>query len=138
MIIGLLAGLICYVFVMVLKAKFGYDDALDTFGVHAVGGTLGAILTGVLATSSVNSNLVSEGYTLKNGLAKMVGGVITLDKTKLITSQFIAIGITLAISIVGTLIIAFIVKAIVGLRAEPDQEVAGLDISEHGEEGYIL
>jgi Amt family ammonium transporter len=138
MIIGLLAGLVCYLFVIVLKAKFGFDDALDTFGVHAVGGTLGAILTGFLATSSVNPNLLHKDYALKNGLATMVEGVATLDKTKLITSQFIAIGITLAISIVGTLIIAFIVKAIVGLRAEPDQEVAGLDISEHGEEGYIL
>ncbi len=132
MIIGILAGIVPFIFVMYLKAKFGYDDALDTFGVHAVGGTLGAIMTGILATEEVNANLVLEGYATKNGLAKLVteGG--------LLGAQFKAIAITLVLSIVGTIVIAFIVKAIVGLRPTPEAESAGLDITEHGEEGYIL
>jgi Amt family ammonium transporter len=132
MIIGLLAGIIPFLFVMILKAKFGYDDALDTFGVHAVGGTLGAIMTGILATEKANPNLVLEGYATKNGLAKLVteGG--------LLGAQLKAVAITLVISIVGTIIITFIVKAIVGLRPTKETESAGLDISEHGEEGYIL
>jgi Amt family ammonium transporter len=149
MIIGLAAGLVCYLFVMVLKAKFGFDDALDTFGVHAVGGTLGALLTGVLATSSANSNLLFADYAGKNGLAKQVldaagqvvkdaagKDVLALDKAGLFTSQLIAIGITLAISIVATIVLAFIVKFTVGLRVDSETEMAGLDITEHGEEGY--
>jgi Amt family ammonium transporter len=131
MIIGLLAAIVPYIFVMYVKGAIGYDDALDTFGVHAVGGTLGAILTGVLATSSVNGNLTSVNtYAAKNGLDKLVaeGG--------LLGQQLIAIGITLVISIIGTVVIAFVVKAVIGLRPSPEAENAGLDISDHGEEGY--
>ena len=135
MIIGVLAAIIPYFFVMYVKGAIGYDDALDTFGIHAVGGTLGAILTGVLATSSVNGNLsVTDpaNYATTNGLAKMItdGG--------LLLEQFKAIGITLVISIVGTVVIAMIVKALIGLRLSPEAETAGLDISDHGEEGYDL
>ena len=103
----------------------------DTFGIHAVGGTLGAILTGVLATSSVNGNLTSVNtYAAANGLDKLVanGG--------LLGQQLIAIGITLAISIAGTVIIAMVVKAVIGLRPSAETENAGLDIADHGEEGY--
>jgi ammonium transporter, Amt family len=133
MIIGVLAAIVPYIFVMYVKGAIGYDDALDTFGVHAVGGTLGAILTGVLATSSVNSNLAvtdPANYATTNGLAKMVaeGG--------LLLEQFKAIGITLVLSIVGTVIIAMVVKAIIGLRPSLEAETAGLDITDHGEEGY--
>ena len=130
MIIGLLAGIIPYFFVVVVKSKLGYDDALDTFGVHAIGGTLGAILTGILATEKANPNLVLEGYATKNGLDKLVteGG--------LIWNQLAAIGITLAISIVGTVVITLIVKAVVGLRPTPEVESTGLDLAEHGEQGY--
>ena len=131
MIIGVLAAIVPYIFVMYVKKAVGYDDALDTFGVHAIGGTLGAILTGVLATSEVNGNLTSANtYAATNGLAKLVaeGG--------LLGQQLIAVGITLAISIIGTIVITFIVKAIVGLRPTAEVETAGLDISEHGEEGY--
>jgi Amt family ammonium transporter len=131
MIIGLLAAIIPYIFVMYVKGAIGYDDALDTFGIHAVGGTLGAILTGVLATSSVNGNLTSvNSYAAKNGLDKLVadGG--------LLGQQLIAIGVTLVISIVGTVVIAMVVKAVIGLRPSPEAENAGLDISDHGEEGY--
>jgi len=131
MIIGVLAAIVPYIFVMHVKGAFGYDDALDTFGVHAIGGTLGAILTGVLATSSVNGNLTAVNtYAAKNGLDKLVanGG--------LLGQQLIAIGITLALSIVGTVIIAMVVKMLIGLRPTAEDENAGLDISDHGEEGY--
>ncbi len=131
MIIGVLAAIVPYIFVMYVKGAIGYDDALDTFGVHAVGGTLGAILTGVLATSKVNGNLTSVNtYAATNGLDKLVadGG--------LLLEQFKAIGITLALSIVGTVVIAMIVKAVIGLRPSPEAETVGLDISDHGEEGY--
>lgn len=137
MVIGLLAGLVPYIFVAILKAKFGYDDALDTFGIHAVGGTLGAILTGFLATSDANANLLLADYAGKNGLAKATeDGSFALDKSALITGQFTAIGITLVISIVATIVIAMIVKAVVGLRPTPEDEAIGLDLAEHGEAGY--
>ncbi len=117
MIIGLLAGIIPYFAVAKLKNMLGYDDALDTFGVHAVGGTLGAILTGVLADEKANS---------------VVGGL----KQGLLLNQFKAIAVTLVLSVVGTAVIAFIVKAVLGLRASEDVETVGLDLAEHGEEGY--
>jgi Amt family ammonium transporter len=102
MVIGVLAAIVPYIFVMFVKGAIGYDDALDTFGVHAVGGTLGAILTGVLATSSVNGNLLvtdPPNYATTNGLAKRMieGG--------LLGQQLMAVVITLIISIVGTVVI---------------------------------
>ena len=103
---------------------------LDTFGVHAVGGTLGALVTGFLATASVNSNLTGS-YATKNGLAKLVtDGGLWLEQVK-------AIGITLVLSILATVVIAYIVKALVGLRPTPEAESQGLDITDHQEEGYI-
>ena len=131
--IGLAAGIVPYIFVVFVKGALGYDDALDTFGIHAVGGTMGAILTGVLATSSVNGNLTdANGYAKANGLDKLVaeGG--------LLMEQFKAIGITLLVAVVATVIIAFIVKVLVGLRPTPEAENQGLDITDHQEEGYIL
>ncbi len=138
MIIGVLAAVVPYIFVMHLKAMLGYDDALDTFGVHAVGGTLGAILTGILADKGVNGNLdtaVTAALDAKepgNGLVKLVteGG--------LMGNQIKAALLTLVISIVATVIITFIVKIIVGLRPTPEVETSGLDIAEHGEEGYLM
>lgn len=124
MIIGVLAAVVPFLFVMVLKAKFGYDDALDTFGVHAVGGTLGAIVTGLLATADVNSNL-------NTFLKDYVGKTLVFEQLK-------AVGLTLILSIVATAIIAFAVKAIIGLRPTPEDETNGLDLTDHGEEGYIL
>lgn len=131
-IIGLLAGAIPFVAVVKLKSMLGYDDALDTFGVHAVGGTLGAILTGLLATSSVNANLISEGYAVPNGLAELVtnGG--------LVFAQLKAVGLTLVLSIVGTVILAYAIKFTIGLRPTADEERQGLDTIDHGEEGYVL
>jgi Amt family ammonium transporter len=118
-IIGILAGLIPYLAVWKLKAWLGYDDALDTFGVHAVGGTLGAFMTGILATDSVNSNV-----------AKVADG--------LLVEQIKAIVLTLLLSVIATVIIAYIVKAVLGLRPSVENEVTGLDLTDHGEEGYHL
>jgi len=130
-IIGVLAGIVPYFACTKIKAMFGYDDALDTFGIHAVGGTLGALLTGFLANASVNSNLVSDGYAKKNGLAALVtDGGLWLEQLK-------AIGLTLALSVVATAVIAYIVKAVIGLRPTPEAESQGLDITDHQEEGYI-
>jgi Amt family ammonium transporter len=122
-IIGVLAAIVPYFFVTVVKSKFGYDDALDTFGVHAVGGTLGAFVTGLLATADVNGNL-------NTNLKDIVGHTLWLEQLK-------AIAVTLVLAIVGTIIIAYVTKAIVGLRPTPEVERLGLDISEHGEEGYV-
>jgi ammonium transporter, Amt family len=131
-VIGVCAGLIPFFACWKVKAWFGYDDALDTFGVHAVGGTLGAFLTGVLATAkSGNANITETGAAAKaNGLAKLVAnGGLWVEQLK-------AIGITILLAVIGTVIIAYVVKAIVGLRPTPEIETAGLDLNEHGEEGY--
>jgi Amt family ammonium transporter len=123
-IIGILAGVVPFLACVKLKSRLGYDDALDTFGVHAVGGTLGALLTGLLATHKVNANLTTN---LKN----IVGHTLWLH-------QLGAMAVTLILAVLGTTIIAFVVKATVGLRPTPEVERQGLDINEHGEEGYIL
>ena len=131
-IIGVLAAAVPYLACTKLKARFGYDDALDTFGVHAGGGTLGAFLTGVLATSVVNGNLSdANAAAKKNGLAALVShGGLYLEQLK-------AIGLTLVLAVAATFVIAIIVKAVVGLRPATDVERQGLDLVEHGEEGYI-
>jgi Amt family ammonium transporter len=130
-LIGALAAIVPYIFVTKVKAIFGYDDALDTFGVHAVGGTLGALLTGFLASGTINPNLTdANSYAKQNGLAEIVAnGGLWMEQVK-------AIGVTLALAIAGTLVIAFIVKTIVGLRASEEVETIGLDLAEHGEEAY--
>jgi Amt family ammonium transporter len=117
-IIGILAGIIPFVFVSYLKAKLGLDDALDTFGIHGVGGTLGAILTGVFASEKANS---------------VVGGL----KEGLLMEQFKAVALTIVWSVVATAIIAYIIKFTIGLRPTAEVERQGLDINEHGEEGYV-
>jgi Amt family ammonium transporter len=124
--IGIAAGLIPWFFCYKVKGWFGYDDALDTFGVHAVGGTIGALLTGVLARNSANINL---GNNLKAYVTDSATQPLVLEQIK-------AIGLTLVLAIFGTAIIAFIVKALIGLRPSEEVEIAGLDVSEHGEEGY--
>jgi Amt family ammonium transporter len=116
-IIGIAAGLIPYFAVAKLKAWLGYDDALDTFGVHGIGGTLGALLTGILADEKANA-------------------VVTGVKDGLVGAQIKAILVTLVLSVVATAIIAFIVKAVLGLRPTEEVETVGLDLAEHGEEGY--
>lgn len=119
-IFGLLGGFVPFVAVAYLKKALGYDDALDTFGVHGVGGLLGAILTGIFADGSVNSivtDLKAEGVNL-------------------VAEQMKAVAVTAVWSVVATVIIAFIVKAVTGLRSTADEEESGLDISDHGEQGY--
>jgi Amt family ammonium transporter len=118
-VIGVLAGAIPFFACTKLKSWFHYDDALDTFGVHAVGGTLGAFLTGIFATATVNSNLT-----------KLAGYSLWLEQLK-------AIAITILFAVIGTLIIGSLVKAMIGLRIAPEVERQGLDINEHGEEGYM-
>lgn len=119
-IMGVLAGLVPFFAVVYLKKWLGYDDALDTFGVHGVGGTLGAILTGVFADASVNPGI--EGLT-----------------EGLVLEQIKAVVVTMIWSVAATVVIAFIVKAVLGgLRPQTEQERVGLDISDHGEHGYIL
>lgn len=129
-IIGIAAGLVPFLACTKLKAALGYDDALDTFGVHAVGGSLGAILTGLLATSSVNANLTTANTLVNPELARLVaqGG--------LVVAQLKAGAVTLVLALVGTLVLTFIVKALIGLRPTEEVEREGLDIHEHGEEGY--
>jgi Amt family ammonium transporter len=116
-IIGILAGIVPYLACSYLKKLIGYDDALDTFGVHGIGGTMGAILTGVFADEKANSVVAG----LKEGL---------------LGAQIKAVLLTIVWSVVATAIIAFIVKAVVGLRPTEEVEIAGLDLAEHGEEGY--
>ncbi|MBV9490029.1 MAG: ammonium transporter [Verrucomicrobia bacterium] len=118
MIIGVLAAVVPYIAVAVVKPALGYDDALDTFGVHAVGGTIGAILTGILATKEVNPNVDK----VANGL---------------LVAQLSAVAVTLVLSTVATAIIAIILKVTMGLRPSAEVETSGLDIAEHGEEAYI-
>jgi Amt family ammonium transporter len=121
-IIGVLAGVVPFLACTKLKAIFKYDDALDTFGVHGVGGTMGALLTGFFATADVNANLSTN-------LASIVGKTLWLEQLK-------AIGITLTLAVVGTTVIALIVKATLGLRPDRDAEESGLDQTDHGEAGY--
>jgi ammonium transporter, Amt family len=134
-IIGIAAGIVPWFFCFKVKSWFGYDDALDTFGVHAIGGTIGAFLTGVLVDPNVNSNLQLSTSDPKNP-ATVNGLAGIISNHMLWFEQIKAIGVTLVLAVVGTTIIAFIVKAIVGLRPSEEVEVAGLDLNEHGEEGY--
>ena len=126
-VIGIAAGLIPWFFCLKVKSWFGYDDALDTFGVHAVGGTLGAFLTGMLARTTANPNLAVD---------YMKPYVTNARFQPLVWEQLKAIGLTLCLAVVGTVVIAYIIKAVLGLRPAPEVEVAGLDLAEHGEEGY--
>jgi ammonium transporter, Amt family len=121
-ILGLAAGVVCYLACTKLKNAFGYDDSLDAFGVHGVGGTLGAILVGVFASKSVN-----PAYS----------GLLEGNAPQLV-SQLASIGIGLVLSVVMTLIILKVLDATMGLRVSQQEEIRGLDISQHGEEGYIF
>jgi len=123
-IIGVLAGAIPFLACTKLKAAFGYDDALDTFGVHGVGGTLGALVTGFLATAKVNPNLSTN-------LADIVGKTLWIEQVK-------AIGLTIVMAVAGTAILASLVKATLGLRPDAEGEEEGLDQVDHGEAGYHL
>ena len=129
MLIGFLAGLFCFFMVTAVKSKFGYDDSLDAFGVHGAGGTLGALLTGVFATSAVNDGL-------KDASGKVLGLGLVDGHPGQVLNQLIGVLISWTLAIVGSLIILKICDAVIGLRVGPDQELEGLDVSMHGEEGY--
>jgi Amt family ammonium transporter len=128
-VIGLAAGIGCYLMVTQVKSMFRYDDSLDAFGVHGAGGTLGALLTGIFASSAVNPILKnSQGQTLASGLIEGNGHQIL--------NQLVGIAIAWGLAIVGTLAILKLVDMTIGLRVPEDQEMQGLDLSQHGEEGY--
>ncbi|MBW4043783.1 ammonium transporter [Acidipila rosea] len=128
-VIGLIAGLFCYFMVIKVKSWFGYDDSLDAFGVHGAGGTLGAILTGVFATSAINPIFKdAHGNALPSGAID--------GNWHQVLNQFIGIGLAWIISIVGTLVLLKIVDLVIGLRVTREEEMEGLDITQHGEEGY--
>ena len=122
--IGVLAGIIPYLACTKLKSWLGYDDALDTFGVHAVGGTLGTVLAGVFATAKVNPNLDADR------IKALVGNTLWLEQVK-------AGGLILVWSVAATVFIVYILNAVLGsMRATVETETIGLDLAEHGEEGY--
>jgi Amt family ammonium transporter len=125
--IGFVAGLFCFLMVFMVKNFFGYDDSLDAFGVHGAGGTLGALLTGLFATRLINPAFGKDAPT--GALDGHWGQVL---------NQLAGVGIAWGISIVGTLVLLFVVDKTMGLRLSPDHEAAGLDLSQHNEEGYDL
>lgn len=123
--IGLIGGAGCFFACTAVKSRFGYDDSLDVFGVHGVGGTLGALLTGVFATLHVND--VRDG-----------GPVGLLEGGTVLVNQIVATAITWALAIVVTYVLLKVLDATMGLRVAQDEEIQGLDLSQHGEEGYIF
>jgi len=129
--IGLAAGICCYLVVTKVKARFGYDDSLDAFGVHGAGGTVGALLTGVLASKVVNP-------IFKDSRGNLLAVGLTEGNAHQVLNQLIGVVIAWALAIVGTLIILKVVDVLIGLRVPEEQEVQGLDLSQHGEEGYTL
>jgi Amt family ammonium transporter len=131
MFIGACAGIVCYFMVTRVKHKFGYDDALDAFGVHGAGGTLGALLTGVFATSFINDGLKdAAGKVQPLGLVDGNGGQVL--------NQLIGIAVSWVLAIVGTWVILKVVDTVIGVRVTKEQEADGLDLSMHNEEGYIF
>jgi Amt family ammonium transporter len=125
--IGFIAGLLCYWMVTKAKAMFGYDDALDAFGVHGAGGTIGALLTGVFAQQVINPIF---------GAGKPVGG---LDgHWGQVANQLVGILIAWTFAIVGTIVLLKITDTITGVRVSEEQEIEGLDVTQHGEEAYYL
>jgi len=129
LLIGLMAGIFCFWMVTTVKNIFKYDDTLDAFGVHGAGGTLGAILTGVFATNAINSAQIN-GKVVPLGLVDGNPGQIL--------NQAIGVAIAIALAAVGTIIILKIVDVLIGVRVDAETEEQGLDLTQHGEEGYIL
>jgi ammonium transporter, Amt family len=131
LLIGFLAGIFCFYMVTAVKNRFGYDDTLDAFGVHGAGGTIGALLTGVFATAAIN-----------DGLKDAAGKVLPLGAIDghpaQILNQAAGVVIAWALAAAGTFVILKATDALVGVRASQQQEIDGLDLSMHGEEGYNL
>ncbi|HEY3825012.1 MAG TPA: ammonium transporter [Bryobacteraceae bacterium] len=129
MLIGLLAGIVCFLMVTAVKHIFGYDDTLDAFGVHGVGGTLGALLTGVFATNLINNTPIN-GKVVPLGLVDGNPGQIL--------NQAIGVSVAVVLATAGTLVILKVCDVLIGVRVETDVEEQGLDLTQHGEEGYFL
>jgi len=125
LLMGVAVGIVCFLACTALKTKFAYDDSLDAFGVHGVGGTLGAILTGVFATRATGA------FTDGKPLGLLEGGPVLI-------SQIIAVAVTWVLAVAVTLVILKVLDATMGLRVAPSEEIQGLDLSQHGEEGYIF
>ena len=125
LVIGLIAGAFCFLMVTVVKSWFGYDDSLDAFGVHGAGGTIGAILTGVFASSAINPIY---------GAGKATGAID--GNWHQVLNQLAGVAIAWGLSIAGTLILLKLVDVVVGLRVTREEEIEGLDVTQHGEEGY--
>ena len=115
--------------VTAVKSRFGYDDSLDAFGVHGAGGTIGAVLTAIIASSTINP-------IFKDASGRILPSGVLEGNWHQISNQFMGICIAWSLAIVGTLIILKIVDVGIGLRVEEDHETEGLDLSQHGEEGY--
>ena len=131
LIIGAVAGVVCYLMVTRVKAIFGYDDALDAFGVHGVGGTIGALLTGVFASRAINAV-----YHDVKGNATAVGW---LDGNfSQVGYQFVGAIVAWVFALVGTLVLLKITDMLVGVRVSEEHEIEGLDVTQHGEEAYNL
>jgi Amt family ammonium transporter len=129
--IGLIAGIFCSFMVFAVKSRLGYDDSLDAFGVHGAGGTIGALLTGLFATSVINPIFKdAAGNPLPSGAIDGHWGQLL--------NQAAGVSIAWILSIVGTLALLFAVDKVIGLRVSPEEESEGLDLSQHGEEGYDL
>ena len=129
LVIGLIAGVFCYWMVAKVKAKFGYDDSLDAFGVHGAGGTLGALLTGIFAASTVNP-------IFKDAQSNVLASGLLEGNASQLLNQLVGVAIAWGLAIVGTLAILKLVDVTIGLRVSEEEEVQGLDLSQHGEEGY--
>ena len=129
---GAAAGIVCYLSCSVMKTKFGYDDSLDAFGVHGVGGTFGAILTGVFATRAVGSVIdSSSGSPITYPLGLLEGG-------NLLTGQIVATAISWVYAGAVSFVLLKVLDATMGLRVTEGQEREGLDQTQHGEEGYLF
>jgi len=131
-VIGLIAGVFCFQMVTRVKGWFGYDDSLDAFGVHGAGGTIGALLTGLFAAAVINPvyGKDASGKLLPTGALE--------GNWHQLLNQAIGVAIAWGISIVGTLVLLFLVDKTIGLRVSADEEATGLDLTQHGEEGYDL
>ena len=127
LLIGLIAGVVCYWMVTKVKAIFGYDDALDAFGVHGAGGTIGALLTGVFAQQVINPVF---------GAGKEVGGMD--GHWGQVVNQLVGVLVAWGLALVGTIVLLKIVDLITGVRVSEEHEIEGLDVTQHGEEAYNL
>jgi Amt family ammonium transporter len=131
LLIGFIAGPFCYFMVAKVKAHFGYDDSLDAFGVHGAGGTLGAILTGVFASRFINP-------MFKDAQGNVTGSGLFDGNAHQLLNQFTGVAIAWTLAAIGTLVLLKFVDLTIGLRVTSEQEVTGLDLTQHGEEGYSV